>query len=239
MSAPMEHDRGPSREQKVVAPPPGFGYKKGVKVDLRAFIHIDDLQPQVACFIASVAKGYLPLERQASLFIEVAPGMPINTMTDVALKSAQVTPGMQVVERAYGALELHAPERAQVAAAGQAILDLLKLKESDRYAPNITTTQMLTGITGWQAMFINRFRHGNFLYENETLYTLEVTPAAYAAYAANEAEKAARVNVIEIIPVGAFGRVYLGGKEEEIAQASARAVEGLKAITGRPAPAAE
>jgi ethanolamine utilization microcompartment shell protein EutS len=210
-----------------------------VKVDLRAFIHIDDLQPQVACFIASVAKGYMPLERQASLFIEVAPGMPINTMTDIALKSAQVTPGMQVVERAYGALELHAPERAQVAAAGQAILDYLKLQESDRYAPTITTTQMLTGITGWHAMFINRFRHGNFLYENETLYTLEVTPAAYAVYAANEAEKAANINVIEIIAFGAFGRLYLGGKEEEIAQASARAVEGLKAITGRPAPAAE
>ena len=210
-----------------------------MKVDLRAFIHIDDLQPQVACFIAAVAKGYMPLERQASLFIEVAPGMPINTMTDLALKSAEVTPGMQVVERAYGALELHSFDRAQVVAAGQAILEHLGLKEEDRYAPTITTTQTLTGITGWHAMFINRFRHGNFLYENQTLYTLEVTPAAYAVFAANEAEKAAEINVLEIIAFGAYGRLYLGGNEEEIAQASARAIAGLKAITGRPAPAAE
>ena len=210
-----------------------------MKIDLWAFIHIDDLQPQVACFIAAVAKGYPPLERQASLFIEVAPGMPINTMTDLALKSAEVTPGMQVVERAYGALELHSSDRAQVVAAGQAILEHLGLKEEDRYAPTITTTQTLTGITGWHAMFINRFRHGNFLYENQTLYTLEVTPAAYAVFAANEAEKAAEINVLEIIAFGAYGRLYLGGNEEEIAQASARAIAGLKAITGRPAPAAE
>ena len=38
----------------------------------------------------------------ASLFYRL-----INRITDVALKSTQVTPGMQIVERLYGMLEIH------------------------------------------------------------------------------------------------------------------------------------
>ncbi len=210
-----------------------------MSVDLRTYVHLDDLQPQVACFIATVSKGYMPLERQASVLIEVAPGMPINTMTDVALKAADVTPGMQIVERSYGLLEVHSYDRSQVVAAGAAILDHLKLREEERYAPKITTTQTITGMTGWHSMLINRFRHGNFIHERTTLYVLEVAPAGYAALAANEAEKAAEIDILELIAFGAFGRVYLGGMEEEIAQASRRAIDALKAISGRPNPVSE
>ncbi len=46
----------------------------------------------------------------------------------------------------------------------------------------------------------------------QSLYTLEVQPAANAALAANEAEKAARINVIEIVSFGSLGRVYLAGE---------------------------
>ena len=63
---------------------------------------------------------------------------------------------------------------------------------------------------------INRMRHGDMLRDGETLYTLEVAPAGYAALAANEAEKRADIRVLEMVTFGAFGRVWLGGSEEQI-----------------------
>src|SRR5262245_65636254 len=76
-------------------------------ISLRTYVYLDVLQPQLASFLATVAQGYLPIEEQASLFVEVQPGIAINRITDVALKNAKVTPGMQIVERAFGVLELH------------------------------------------------------------------------------------------------------------------------------------
>ena len=85
-------------------------------IDLRCFTYIDILQPQTAGFLATVSRGYHPLVGQACLFIEVAPGMDINVVTDTALKRTTCTPGMQVVERRYGALELHDQDQGQVRA---------------------------------------------------------------------------------------------------------------------------
>ena len=62
----------------------------------------DILQPQLTGFLQTVAQGFLPLERQASLIVEIAPGIAVNQLTDVALKQTRVIPGMQIVERAYG-----------------------------------------------------------------------------------------------------------------------------------------
>jgi hypothetical protein len=69
--------------------------------------------------------------------------------------------------------------------------------------------------------------------KGETLYTLEVHPAGYAMIAANEAEKAAPIEVLEVVAFGAFGRVYLGGGEAEIAEAARAAIAALEAIDGR------
>jgi len=71
-------------------------------VDLRAYVFLDSLQPQFASYQATISKGYLPTVGQASLFVEIAPGMAINHILDVALKSTDVTAGMQIVERHYG-----------------------------------------------------------------------------------------------------------------------------------------
>ncbi|MDH3403364.1 MAG: hypothetical protein OEP45_07090, partial [Acidobacteriota bacterium] len=102
-------------------------------VDLRAFVILDSLQPQFASFQATVSSGYLPRVGQASLFVEIAPGMEINRLTDIALKSTNVTPGMQIVERHFGMLEVHSDSQADVRQAGQAILDALGLEEADRH----------------------------------------------------------------------------------------------------------
>lgn len=204
-----------------------------MEIDLRTFTYIDVLQPQLTGFLQTVASGYLPLENQAALFVEIAPGLAINRVTDIALKKTNVTPGMQIVERAYGVLELHSFDQGSVREAGASILDYFGLTDESRLKPIIMSSEIIHGIEGYQSQLINRMRHGQMLLQGDTLYILEVHPAGYAAIAANEAEKQAPINLLEVITFGAFGRLYLGGREAEIEEA-AHAVELiLGSITGR------
>ncbi len=206
-------------------------------IDLRCFTYVDILQPQTAGFLGTISQGYHPLRGQASLFIEVAPGMDVNVVTDIALKRTTCKPGMQIVERRYGALELHDYDQGQVRAAGEEILSALGLTIEQRLKPRIVSAQIITGVTGYHSQLVNRMRHGNFIDEGTTLYVLETHPAGYALIATNEAEKAANIDVLEFRSFGAFGRVYLGGSEEDIAQAHAAALSVLSEITGRENPA--
>ena len=190
-------------------------------------------RPQTAGFLGTISRGYMPLEGQASLFIEVSPGMDINRVTDLVLKTTSCQPGMQVVERRYGVLEVHHYDQGQVRAAGDAIQEAMGFKETDRLKPRIVSVDTITGLTGYQSQLVNRMRHGNYIHENQTLYVLETHPAGYAVLATNEAEKAANIDVLEFRAFGAFGRVYLGGTEEEIAQAAQAAISVLESIDGR------
>jgi hypothetical protein len=205
----------------------------GVRMELRTYTFIDVLQPKLAGFLQTVSQGFLPLERQASLFVEVAPGIAINTVTDVALKRTRVVPGMQIVERAYGLLEIHSSDQGEVRAAGAAILEHLHLAESDRLAPRVLSREIITGIDDHQSAMIDKMRHGDMLAGGQTLYTLEVHPAGYAAIAANEAEKRAAVNLLEMVAFGAVGRLWLGGGEEEIRQAAQAIDDVFAGIAGR------
>src|SRR5688572_19147488 len=202
-------------------------------MELRTFTYIDVLQPQLTGFLQTVSSGFMPLEQQASLFIEIAPGIAINQLTDAALKATTCRPGMQIVERAYGMLELHDRDKGQVEAAASAILGIMGGKREDRLKPRIVSSQIITGLDGHQSQLINRMRHGDMIVAGQTLYILEVHPAAYAALAANEAEKASPIHLMEMISFGAFGRLWLGGSEEEIRQAALAAESALKEVTGR------
>lgn len=202
-------------------------------MQLRTFTLIDSLQPQLAGFLQTVAAGFQPLQEQASLFVETAPGIAINIVTDVALKRTSVVPGMQIVERAYGLLELHHFDKGQVREAGDAILAHLGMKESDRLKPKVVSSQVITGIEGYQSMLINRMRHGDMIRQGETLYILETLPAGYAAIAANEAEKAAEIRLLEMISFGAYGRLWLSGGEAEIAEAAKAAEACLASLPGK------
>jgi hypothetical protein len=203
-------------------------------MELRTFTYLDVLQSQLAGFLQTVSQGFLPLQGQASLFIEVAPGIAVNAATDVALKRTRVVPGMQIVERAYGLLELHSDDQGEVRAAGAAILERFQQTEGDRLAPRILSREIITGVDGHQSAIINRMRHGDTLSSGQSLYTLEVHPAGYAAFAANEAEKRADVSLLEMVAFGAVGRLWLGGGEEDIRQASDAIDASLGAVTGRP-----
>jgi hypothetical protein len=199
-------------------------------IELRAYAFLDSLQAQYAAFLGTVAQGFLPLPGDASLYVEVSPGIEINRLTDIALKSTNVKPGMQIIERFYGMLEIHSPSQAEVRAAGAAILREIGVEESARIKPRVLSSQIIRRIDDHQAQLINRTRHGQMLIGGQTLYVLEMEPAAYAPLAANEAEKAARINILEVRSFGSMGRVYLGGEERDIDvgwRAALAAIEGL------------
>jgi hypothetical protein len=202
-------------------------------VDLRAYVFIDSLQPQFASYQATISRGYLPKVGQASLFVEVDPGMMINEILDVALKATDVTAGMQIVERHYGMLEVHSESQGDVRQAGQAILDYLGVDEKERHKPRIVANQVVRHLEDTQTMLINRFRFGNMILAGQTLFVLEVVPAAYAALAANEAEKAADINILDVRAVGSFGRVYIGGEERDVVVAHEAATQAINAVTGK------
>ncbi len=206
-------------------------------IDLRAYVFLDSLQAQYAAFLGTVAQGFLPLAGDASLYVEVSPGIEINRLTDVALKATAVKPGMQIIERYFGLLEVHAPSQAEVRAAGAAILEAVGLAEADRIKPRVLSSQIIRRIDDHQAQLINRTRHGQMLIGGQTLYVLELEPAAYAALAANEAEKAAEINILEVRSFGSMGRVYLGGEERDIDVGWRAALSAIEGLTGREAKA--
>ncbi len=202
-------------------------------VDLRSYVFLDQMQPQYAAFLGTVAQGFLPIAGQAALYVEISPGIEINRVTDAALKGTRVTPGMQIVERLYGLLEIHSDSQADVRQAGKAILQMLGLQENERIKPQLMSSQVVRNMDPYQTQLINRSRHGNMILPGHSLYVMELAPAAYAALAANEAEKAAAINILEVRAFGSFGRLYLGGEEKDIDVAYRAAEAAIGAITGR------
>jgi hypothetical protein len=205
-------------------------------IELRSFVFLDNLQPQHAAYMGTVAQGFLPLPGDTSLWIEISPGIEINKITDIALKSASVRPGVQVVERLYGLLEVHSSSQGETRSAGQAILAALGVRREECLKPRVVSSQIIRNIDAYQTQLINRTRRGQLLLAGQTLYVLEVEPAAYAALAANEAEKAAAINILEVQAVGSFGRLYLGGQERDILAGAAGALAAIESVAGRENP---
>jgi len=189
-------------------------------VTLRSYIFLDDLQPQLAAFIGTTARGFLPVAGVASLFVEIAPGLIINRLMDVALKATRCTPAIMVVERAFGMLEIHEWDKGQVQTGGQAVLDYLKLEEHDRMKPRVVSDQIIRSLEPYHAQLINKIRYGDQLLPGESLLILETEPAAYIASQL----------------FGAYGRLYLSGDEAEIDAARDGALRGIESIKGRETP---
>lgn len=179
------------------------------------------------------ALGFLPLPGDSSLWVEISPGIEINRLMDIALKAAAVRPGVLVIERLYGLLEIHSSRQSDTTAAGRAILDAIGARERDCIKPRIVSSQIIRNIDAHHTQLINRTRKGNMILAGQTLYVLEVEPAAYASLAANEAEKAALINILHVSSVGSFGRLYLGGEERDISAGSRAAVEAIENVAGR------
>jgi hypothetical protein len=202
-------------------------------VELRTYIFIDALQLQMASYIAMVSRGYFPVAGQACCVVEISPGIEINRLTDIAVKATDVKPGLQIVERLFGLLEVHSHSQGDARQAGQAVLNALEVKEEERMKPRILTSQLIKNIDPHHAQLINRIRYGNMIVKGNTLYILEIEPAGYAYYAANEAEKASHINIIEVVGFGRYGRIYIAGEESEVLVSKDIVEKRLVSISGQ------
>ena len=204
-----------------------------MSINLRTYTFLDALQPQFATFMGKTARGFLPVPGQASLWVEIAPGIAINQVTDSALKGTKVQPAVQVVERAFGLLEVHHHDQGEVLAAGRSILKGLELEEEQRLKPRVATSQIIRSVEAYQTQIINRNSSGMMVLPGDSLFIFETEPAAYVVLAANEAEKAAHISLVNVTPYGAFGRLYLSGPEAEIDAAAEAASAAISAVSGR------
>lgn len=211
----------------------GIGNMANQNIKLRTYVFLDSLQPQLAEFLGMTSAGFLPIPGDAVMWVEIAPGMAIHGLTDTALKSTKVRLGQQVVERAFGSMEIHHEDQGEVLEAGRAILNGLEMKEEDRIKCRVASTDTIRAITPDHAVVVNRQkRGGSMMLPEQSMFILETDPAGYIVYAANEAEKAANIQLIDVRPYGAFGRLTLAGTEAEIDEAAKAAKNAILSLTG-------
>jgi len=205
------------------------------KIELRGAVYLDQMQPQFAATVAANSDGYFPVAGESAFWLEVQPGIVVNRLLDVALKTCDVKPGALITERHYGSLEVHGPDQGQVREAGDAILRELGAAAEEGLAPQVLTDEIIHQIDDHHAMMINRTRAGMLVLGSDTLYTLEVTPAVHVLLAANEAEKASPIRLVGLGHDGAVGRLRLAGTDAEIEQAVLAVHRALEGTPGRVA----
>ena len=207
------------------------------KGDLRVYLTLENLQPQFAAYMGTPtrARGYPPFAGQHALIIEVAPGLMIERVMDLALKAdPDLEPGILFVERQFGILEIHGPDKAKLMAAGDAMLAGLGLQASDQLAAKMLYADVIEDIADQHAVILNRNRQASMVLPGETLLIVEMVPALYAAIAANEAEKVAPgLTLVDVQMIGAAGRLYMSGSTSDVTMALAEIERVLSSIKGR------
>lgn len=201
---------------------------------LRVYCYLDRMQSEVAAFVGTITQGDLPVEGMASLYVEMSPGNEVFRTVDIAVKATEAKPGAQVVEREFGMFEVHSLNQAAVLESGRIVLERLGLAKEDRIKPTVYSSNLITRVDPYQAQLLNRWRRGSMLVASETLFVLEVAPAAYIMLAANEAEKKANVKIIHIASVGRFGRMWMSGSEADMVTARDAAIQAMESVEGIP-----
>lgn len=203
-------------------------------VNLRVYSFIDSLQPQLASYLATSSQGFLPIPGDACLWIEVAPSMSVHRLSDIALKATNVRLGQQVVERAFGTMEIHFRNQSEVLTAGECILNEIGAVMESRMPCRIAWKEIIRAVAPDHATLINRqLRQGSMLLPGKSMFILETEPAGYIVYAANEAEKAAHVTLVDVKAFGSFGRLTMMGSEAEAAQAMYAAEQAIASLNMR------
>lgn len=191
--------------------------------ELRTYTFIDQLQPQIAQFIAKDNRVYDPAEYDAALFIEIAPAMEIHTMIDRALKSTRVRLGSVVTERVFGMMQVHHHDQGEVIEAGENILRFTGLTVGDRAEVKVLASKIIRSVEQDHAIFFTSESRGNMVVAGESIFIMEAAPAAYLGIACNEALKAADIKLNTVRPFGATGRLVMSGPEAEIDAGAAAA----------------
>jgi hypothetical protein len=208
-----------------------------VAVELRVYLPIPDLGRQFAAYLGTPlrARGYPAIEGDHALIVEVAPGLAIERIIDLALKEVpEVEPGIHFVERQFGVLEVHAADPKLVDKAGQAILAGIGAEPEDALRPRLNYVDVIEEVTDQHAVIVNRNREASMLLPGQTLLVVEVTPALFAAVAANAAERVApELTLVTVSMIGAAGRVYLAGSTPDIVLARDEITRVLEGVKGR------
>src|SRR3954454_3056192 len=190
------------------------------EIELRVYLPIPDLGRQFAAYLGTPlrARGYPPMEGDHALIVEVAPGLAIERIIDLALKSVpDIEPGIHFVERQFGVLEVHARDPALVEQAGEAILAGLGASADDALRRRVLYLDVIEDVTDQHAVIVNRNREASMLLPGQTLLVVEMTPALFAAVASNPAQRVAPAPTLVTVPmIGAAGRVYLAGETPDI-----------------------
>jgi hypothetical protein len=206
-------------------------------IELRVYLPIASLERQFAAYLGTPtrARGYPPAQGDHALIVEVAPGLAVERVTDLALRAEPaVEPGILFVERHFGVLEVHSSDPADVQRAGQAILDGLGQDATDQLRPRLLYADVIEDVTDRQAVVINRSRQASMLMPGQSLLVCEMAPALFAAVAANEAEKAAPENtLVDVAMIGASGRLYLAGTTDGVLRSRAAIERLLDSVKGR------
>jgi ethanolamine utilization microcompartment shell protein EutS len=197
---------------------------------LRAYVFIDSLQPQLAQYMAKTNRVYDPREHDAALFLEIAPAMEIHSKIDQALKATRVRLGSMVTERVFGMMQVHHEDQGEVRAAGEAVLTASGLTVQNRARCKILQNKILRSVEQDHAIAFTGLAWGNMVLAGESVLIMEAEPAAYLSIACNEALKAAHVKLIDIIVFGATGRLILAGSEAQIDYAAAAATAALEDV---------
>ena len=203
-------------------------------IQLRTYVFLDSLQPQLASYMGTVSQGFLPIPGDACLWLEVSPGMAVHRVTDIALKASTVRLGQMVVERAFGSLGLYHRDQSNVLHSGQVVLEAIGSSIDRRSPCQVRWPYITSDITPDHAVLINRLnRRGSMIQAGMSMFILETEPAGYVLIAANEAEKSSNITVVDVKAVGAFGRLTLAGKEGDVEEAAAAAMRAVGSINAR------
>ncbi len=207
------------------------------RTELRVYLPIASLQRQFAAYLGTPtrARGYPPAEGDSALIVEVAPGLAIERVTDLALRAEPgVEPGILFVERQFGVLEIHSSDAAEVGRAGAAILAGLGHSPADQLRPRLLYSDVIEDITDRQAVIINRSRQASMILPGHSLLVCEMVPALFAGVAANQAEQAAPENtLVDVTMIGASGRIYIAGTTAGVSRAGKAIAQLLGGIEGR------
>ena len=200
-------------------------------IELRTYVFLDSLQPQLAAYMGTVSQGFLPIPGDACLWLEVSPGMAVHRVTDIALKASTVRLGQMIVERAFGSLALYHRDQSNVLHSGDVVLEAIGSRVEQRSRCEVSWTEIIRAITPDHAVLINRQnRRGSMIQAGMSMFILETEPAGYVLIAANEAEKGSNITVVDVKAVGAFGRLTLAGREGDVEEAAAAAMRAINHI---------
>ncbi len=193
---------------------------------MRVYTQINRMQPQYAAYWGLTGKGTFPLAGMTQLLVELEPAIEVLSLMDQVLKACDVRSAGHLLEREFGLMEVHAQNPDMIREAGSIILDEIDLKLEDRIAPKLVSRQFLSNIEADHSQLFNKVRRGAWTLPGNTLFVLELTPAAYVFKVANEVEAAVDIDLVRVAGAGIYGRMIVAGTESN-AQMAADVAESV------------